>query len=81
MMLPAVFNEMLRGVNRKPVLDELIKRRWIELKDDGTIRETKSIDGTNYRGLIFIPSAWEEKVPQEQAVSVETLPLDLDDLF
>jgi hypothetical protein len=81
LMLSAVFNEILRGVNRKPVLEELSKRRWIELKDDGTIRETKSIDGTNCRGLIFDPSAWEEKVDQESTLSVEALPLDRDDFF
>ena len=81
LMLCAILNEILRGVNRKPVLDVLSKLGAIELKDDGTIRETKSIDGTNYRGIIFIPSAWEEKVDQESTLSVEASLLDLDDLF
>ena len=81
LMLSAVANEILRGVNRKALLDELSKRGWIELKDDGTIRETKSIDGTNYRGLIFKPSAWEEKVDQESTLSVEALSLDRDDFY
>jgi hypothetical protein len=81
LMLSAAAHEILRGINRKVILDELRKRGWIELKDDGTIRETKSIDGANYRGYIFIPSAWEEKVDQESTVSVEVLSLDQDNIF
>ena len=36
------------------------KLGWLELKEDGSIRETKSIKGANYRGYTFIPEAWEE---------------------
>jgi len=81
LMLCAVANEIFRGVNRKALLDKLSNLGWIELKDDGTIRETKSIDGSNYRGYIFIPKAWEEKVDQESTLIVEASSLDLDDLF
>jgi len=81
LMLSAAANEILRGINRKVILEELRKRGWIELKDDGTIRETKSIDGANYRGYIFIPKAWEEKVDQESTLSVEVLSLDQDNIF
>lgn len=79
LILPAVANEIFRGVNRKALLDELTKRGWIELKDDGTVRETKSINGANYRGYIFIPKAWEGKVDQESTFSIEALSLDQDD--
>jgi putative DNA primase/helicase len=81
LMLSAAAHEILRGINRQVILDELRKRGWIELKDDGNIRDTKSIDGTNHRGYIFIPKAWEEKVDQESTLSVEVLSLDQDNIF
>jgi hypothetical protein len=37
------------------------KLGWLEQKEDGSIRETKSIKGTNYRGYTYIPEAWEER--------------------
>ena len=73
LMLPATANEILKGINRNAVLKEMIKRGWLELKDDGTIRDTKSINGTNSRGYIFIPKAWEEKSEQKSASRVEEL--------
>ena len=59
LMLPAVADEILKGINRKVVLDEMNKLGWLDRKKDGSIRETKSINGNNVRGFIFIPKAWE----------------------
>ncbi len=59
MLLPAA-DELLKGINRKVILEAMSKLGWLELKEDGSIRETKSIKGANYRGYTFIPEAWEE---------------------
>lgn len=59
MLLPAA-DEILKGINRKVILEAMSKLGWLELKEDGSIRETKSIKGANYRGYTFIPEAWEE---------------------
>jgi len=61
-MLAAAAEEFLKGINRKVILDAMNKLGWLEQKNDGTIRDTKSIKGTNYRGYTFIPEAWEEGV-------------------
>ncbi len=81
LMLPPVSNEILKGINRKVILDELSKRGWIELKSDGSIRETKSINGRNYRGYIFIPESWEEKSDQKSALLMKDPSLIQFDLF
>ena len=62
LMLSAAAGEILRGSNRIVVLDAMNKLGWLEQQEDGSIRETKSIKGTNHRGYIFIPEAWEAKV-------------------
>jgi uncharacterized protein (DUF927 family) len=62
LMLAAAAEEFLKGINRKVILDAMNKLGWLEQKNDGTIRDTKSIKGTNYRGYTFIPEAWEEGV-------------------
>jgi uncharacterized protein (DUF927 family) len=61
MLLPAA-DEILKGINRKVILEAMNKLGWLELKEDGSIRETKSIKGTNCRGYIFIPEAWEGEI-------------------
>ncbi|MCB5271564.1 MAG: hypothetical protein LHW56_06940, partial [Candidatus Cloacimonetes bacterium] len=62
LMLSAAAGEILRGSNRIVALDAMNKLGWLEQQEDGSIRETKSIKGTNHRGYIFIPEAWEAKV-------------------
>jgi uncharacterized protein (DUF927 family) len=60
LMLSAAADEILKGIDRKVILEAMSKLGWLELKEGGSIRETKSIKGTNYRGYTFIPEAWEE---------------------
>lgn len=65
LMLAAVADEILKGINRNVILNVMAKRGWLELKGDGNIRNTKSICGDNYRGYVFIPKAWEDNSDSE----------------
>lgn len=68
LMLSPVFDEMIRGVNRKVLLRELDKSGCLAHTASGGLMETKSVNGSNVRGIVFIPAAWEG----EAQMSVQT---------
>jgi putative DNA primase/helicase len=59
---PSIFHEEIRkGVSRKMLVDELLKRGWLARNRYGRLMETKTIpDRGNVRGYIFVPRKWED---------------------
>lgn len=78
LMLAQVFEELTRGVNRKLLRHEMRKKGWLVCNSSGGLMETKSVDGRNVRGVVFIPSAWEGiPEPSTQAQIVPHMDLEL----
>jgi len=60
-MLVPVFNEILKGANRKVLLDEMNKLGWLDRKKDGSVRDKLNNSKVNVRGYAFMPEVWEGK--------------------
>lgn len=58
-MIPSVFNELIRGVNRQALIKELDQRGYLAHYKTGSLMDTRSVHGESKRGVVFIPSAWE----------------------
>lgn len=56
-----VLEELFKGVNRRTIMSEIDKKGWLAHTSRGSIMETKSIHGRTVRGLVFIPSVWENE--------------------
>ena len=78
-MLSQVFEELARGVNHKLLKREMQKKGWLVCNSSGGLMETKSIDGRNVRGVVFIPSAWEGS--PEPSIKTQPLTSDNSELF
>ena len=61
LMLPAVADEILKGINRKVILDEMNKLGWLDRKKDGSVRDKLNNSKVNVRGYAFMPEVWEGK--------------------
>lgn len=79
LMLSQVFEELARGVNHKLLKQEMQKKGWLVCNSSGGLMETKSIDGRNVRGVVFIPSAWEGS--PEPSIKTQPLTSDNSELF
>ena len=55
-----VLDDLFQGVNKRFVLLELQKRGWILKRPHRELTEVRKIVGHTYRGICFIPSAWEK---------------------
>lgn len=54
--LTPTLNVLFGNINRKTIIDELLKRNWIATNRHGNALETKSVSKQNVRGLGFIPA-------------------------
>jgi uncharacterized protein (DUF927 family) len=53
--------ELFRGANKRAMIEELARKGWLGRTSQGTVMHTKSVKGRSVRGLVFIPSSWENE--------------------
>ena len=71
LMITPEFELLTKGAHRQIILMEMDKRGWLAHTSQGKLMVTKSVNGRNQRGIIFIPSAWEgtpEKEPEKPKI-------------
>ena len=59
LLIPPVFNDLAKGANRKALMAELDQRGYLAHNNEGNLMETKCVQGSSKRGVVFIPSAWD----------------------
>jgi len=72
LMFSPIFDELIKGVNRKALISELDKLGWLVHTRTGKIMHTKEVDQNTVRGVIFRPSAWKGK-PEKETIARQPL--------